>query len=315
VYGWLYFAERRGASEFSEEDERLALILAKQLALLYENSRHYDVLQRHAAALQIETAERKRAEHKLLEYAEQLRGMSRRLVTGEETVRRNVSRELHDRVGQNLAALNINLNLIRSQLPAKALDAVSGRLQDTQKLLEETAGHIRNVMADMHPPALDEYGLLAALRTFAEGFAARLALPVSVQGEELAPRLELATEMALFRIAQGALANAAAHAQARQIRITLESSAQRATLTIADDGIGFEPARASPGRASWGLAIMRERAEAVGATLAIDSAPGRGTRIVLEVAREASPDPDRMPVLHAAPGPALSGSPDSLQVA
>src|SRR6185503_1996565 len=80
VYGWLYFAERRGADEFSEEDERLALVLARQLALLYESSVHYDLIQRHAAQLQIEALERRRAEQKTRDYAAQLQGLSRRLV-------------------------------------------------------------------------------------------------------------------------------------------------------------------------------------------------------------------------------------------
>jgi signal transduction histidine kinase len=285
VYGWLYFAERRGADEFSEEDERLALVLARQLALLYESSVHYDLIQRHAAQLQIEALERRRAEQKTRDYAAQLQGLSRRLVEVEESERRNLNRELHDRVGQNLAALNINLNIVRSRIPQRSLRAVGDRLDDTQRLLEETSGHIRNVMADLHPPALDEYGLRAALVTYAKTFGARLSTPILVRGEDLAPRPPFAAEMALFRVAQGALANAIAHARATRIEITLAALADRVTLTIADDGSGFDATRPRPGRASWGLAIMRERAEAVGATLRIDSAPARGTRVVVEMAR------------------------------
>jgi signal transduction histidine kinase len=101
----------------------------------------------------------------------QLQGLSRRLVEVEESERRNLNRELHDRVGQNLAALNINLNIVRSRIPQRSLRAVSDRLDDTQRLLEETAGHIRNVMADLHPPALDEYGLRAALVTYCESLS------------------------------------------------------------------------------------------------------------------------------------------------
>jgi CheY-like chemotaxis protein len=112
---------------------------------------------------------------------------------------------------------------------------------------------------------------------------ARLATPVVVHGEDLAPRLPLAAETALFRIAQGALANAIAHANASQIQVTLGATTVCVTLTIADDGIGFDATGVRPGRASWGLAIMRERAEGVGANLSILSAPGRGTRVVVEI--------------------------------
>ena len=232
--------------------------------------------------------ERNRAEQELRDSAKRLQGLSRRLVEAEETERRNINRELHDRVGQNLAALNINLNLVRSQLPQESLPAVDGRFRDVQRLLEETAVQIRNVMTDLHPPMLDEYGLWAALRGYVEAFRARLAIPVLMEGEDLVPRLPRAAEMALFRVAQGALANAAAHAHAKRIEVALAATPGRVTLTIADDGVGFDTAHARQARASWGLAIMSERAQAVGATLGIDSAPGRGTRVVLEIERESA---------------------------
>jgi len=232
--------------------------------------------------------ERKRADQELRGYAERLQGLSRRLIAVEETERRNINRELHDRIGQKLAALNINLNIIRSQLPQESLRVVSARLQDTQTLLEETAAQIRNVMTDLHPPALDEYGLLAALRTYVESFGARVAVPITLHAEDLAPRLSLAAETALFRIAQEALANAAAHARAQRIQITLAATPDRVTLTIADDGVGFDAGHTMPAGNHWGLAIMRERAEAVGATLRIDTAPGRGTRVAVEIGREAA---------------------------
>ena len=100
--------------------------------------------------------------------------------------------------------------------------------------------------------------------------------------------LPLAAETALFRVAQGALANAAAHARATRVQVLLAATPDRATLSIADDGAGFDVAHAALAHASWGLAIMRERAEAVGATLRIDTAPGRGTRVVVEIEREAA---------------------------
>src|SRR6185436_13905397 len=216
--------------------------------------------------------ESKRAELELADYARRLQGLSRRLVEVEETERRNINRELHDRVGQNLGALSINLDLIRSKLPRESLDAVGARFEDTQRLLEETATQIRNIMAELHPPALDEYGLLAALRTYVEAARARFDVSITVQGEDLAPRPPRAAEIALFRIAQGALANAVAHANARQIHVTLGATAERVRLTVSDNGVGFDATRVQPERASWGLAIMRERAEAVGATFSIDTA-------------------------------------------
>jgi two-component system sensor histidine kinase UhpB len=229
--------------------------------------------------------ERKQTEQALHDYARRLQGLSRRMVAVGEIERRKINRELHDLIGQNLAALNINLNIIRSQLSQESLHAVSARLQKTQMLLEETAAHARNVMADLHPPALDDYGLLAALRTYVESFGARVVVPITVHGEDLAPRLSSAAEMALFRVAQGAIANAVQHARAKRIEVLLAATPERVTLTIADDGAGFDPEHVVPARTSWGLTIMQERAEAVGARLTVESTHGEGTRVCVEIDR------------------------------
>ena len=235
-----------------------------------------------------DVTERRRTEEALRQSLSRQRELSVRLEESEETERRNINRELHDRVGQNLSALNINLNLIRFGLPQESLGAVGNRFREVQRLLEETAVQVRNVMADLHPPALDEYGLRAALQAYVEALRTRLAAPIAFAGQDLDLRLPKAIEMALFRIAQGALANAITHANARKIQVTLNATAERVTLSVADDGIGFDTTHARCGRATWGLAIMRERAEAVGATLSIESTPGRGTRVVVETAREAA---------------------------
>jgi len=230
---------------------------------------------------------RKQAEQALRDYAGRLQGLSQRLVATEETERRKINRELHDRVGQNLAALNIQLNIIRSKLPQKSLRAVNSHLQATQALLEETAAHARNVMADLRPPALDDYGLLAALRSYVESVAARVIAPIAVHGDDLAPRLPLDAEISLFRIAQGAIANAIQHARAQRIEVTLAATSGQVTLTIADDGAGFDPQHVVPARPSWGLTIMQERAEAIGARLTVESAPGKGTRVCVAIGRPA----------------------------
>jgi two-component system sensor histidine kinase UhpB len=193
---------------------------------------------------------------------------------------------LHDRIGQNLSMLNLNLNLIRSGLSTNPPSAQGGRIAEAQKLLESTIMQVRDVMAELHPPALEDFGLLAALCAHAESFGARAGMPIVVHGEEFVPRLSPAVEISLFRIAQEALANAAKHAHAKRVEVTLTNTSERVTLTIADDGTGFDAARL--GVASWGITIMRERAEAARAALCIESAPGRGTRVVVEAVREAA---------------------------
>ena len=139
-------------------------------------------------------------------------------------------------------------------------------------------------MAELHPPALDDYGLLAALRTYAEFFSAGAGIRIAVNGEDLVRRQSPIVEMAMFRVAQEALANAAKHARAQRIEVTLASTPDK--VTISDDGTGFDTRRADTAGVSWGLTIIPERAEAIGARLRIESEPGRGTRVVVEVAPE-----------------------------
>jgi signal transduction histidine kinase len=248
-----------------------------------ERHRRLIAMATHIAAIAIAKSREEATQQNLVS---RLRELSRRLLEVEETERRRINRELHDRIGQNLSTLNLNLDLLRSQLPESTPSALGGRIDDAQRLLASLIGDVRSVMAELHPPALDDFGLLAALRTYADTLGARVGLPIAVRGEEFTPRLSPAVEMALFRVAQGALANATQHAKAKSIEVTLESTADRVRLRIADDGVGFDTGRARPAQASWGLAIMRERAEAVGGRLHLESAAGRGTRVVAEVARE-----------------------------
>jgi len=218
---------------------------------------------------------------------ERLRAVSQRLMDVEETQRRGLNRELHDRVGQNLTALQLNLATLRIELEGGTTHAASERLRDAQSLLEATSNQVRDVMADLRPAALDDFGLLAALRDHAAGVSARLRIPVTVQGKDLEPRLPLATEMALFRIVQEALNNVALHARASKTEIVLGETPRAVRLSVVDDGAGFSAARPPRRAAHYGIATMRERAEAVGARLRIVSRPGRGCRVEVELKRSA----------------------------
>jgi PAS domain S-box-containing protein len=234
----------------------------------------------------------KRAEQALRTHAEQLRQLSHRLFEVEESERRRLARELHDRIGPNLTALSLNLRLLRGEW-AKP----STRLEDSERLLDSTAQLVRDVLTDMRPPGLEELGLLAALREHAEQVAQRSGLELEVRGAEPQPRLPPATEIALFRVAQEALTNIVKHAHASAAAVALAAEPGRVTLTIADNGAGFDTERppAASGSRGMGMASMRERAEAVGGRPRIESAPGRGTRVIVEVPHVAAPRPAPTP--------------------
>jgi signal transduction histidine kinase len=224
----------------------------------------------------------------LAEQREQMRMLSARLNELEENSRRRLSAELHDRVGSNLTALGLHLSLVRDGLEPAGAAALAERVEAALRLVEEVTDQVRDVMVELRPPVLDDYGLLAALRWHGERLAETSGLRVTVTGAELEPRLPLIVETALFRITQEALTNIVRHAGATRVELAWASlGGEAAQLVVADNGRGFSPQRPRPlsERPRWGLITMRERAETVGATMRIVSEPGAGTRIVIEVAR------------------------------
>ena len=208
--------------------------------------------------------------------------VSRRMIEVQEAERREVANHLHDLVGQKLTAISINLNILKGELPPELATRIGLRLDDSLKLVEETTESIRDVMAELRPAVLDDFGLAAVLRWYADQFTQRTGVATSLVELGPARRLSPTAEHALFRMTQNALANVAKHARADTAIVTLRTDSRVTCLTIADDGQGFDPAAAQPAMDhGWGLMIMRERAAAIGAKLGIESAPGHGTSVVI----------------------------------
>ena len=226
----------------------------------------------------VDITEQRHSEAALRQAAQDLHGLTRRLVQAEEAERRRLARELHDRVGQSLSALNINLDIVSRESHALT-PALRQRLDDSLGLVDSTLQSIENVMAELRPPLLDEYGLGAALGWHAEEFARRTGVRVAVADRNPAESKNARPEaaVALFRIAQEALNNVLKHAKATNVRLEVSATDEELILHVEDDGQGFELASARRGR--WGMTTMRERAEAAGGQLHIASSPGEGTRI------------------------------------
>ena len=262
---------RKGGSEFPAE--------ASISKLELDGGKVFTVMLR-------DITERKRAQEALRDYAERLRLLSHRLVESEESERRQLARELHDRIGQNVTSLNLQLNMLRGEMPAEYGPQVKSRLDDCESVLYATGQLIRDLMGDLRPPGLEELGLLAALNEHTRQVAKRSGLSVTVRGTEVVPRLPQQTEIMLFRIAQEALINIVKHAHATEAVVTVEAAPDRVTLTIADNGCGFDSGAALPS-GHLGIVGMRERAEAIGARLHVESTPGAGTRVIVEAPRAA----------------------------
>ncbi len=247
-----------------------------------------DIVKWHGTSTDIE--DRKRAEEMLRQSAAELRAMSRQLVELQESERRDLSRELHDRVGQNLTALKIDLDILRPAVLAHGDDDLRARIDDSAALLASTIDAIDNVTAELRPHMLDDLGLAPALEWHAKQFSKRTGIAVTVRGGGLPhERRSPEVEIALYRIAQEALNNVAKHARARHVEIDLDHTDGECTMSVEDDGTGFDNAnpphrKAKPG---LGLVTMRERAQAVGARFELRKRPGGGTRLTVRLPREA----------------------------
>ncbi|HJR81266.1 MAG TPA: PAS domain S-box protein [Anaerolineales bacterium] len=224
--------------------------------------------------------ERKQVEQELHESRKHLQVLSRRLVEVQEDERRAIARELHDRVGQTLAALNINLIIMNGQILEDSKQRIGSRLDDSLHLVAEAIALVRNVMTDLRPAVLDDYGLEAALQSYIDDYRSRYDIQVFFDPSDTPiPRLDPGLEMTVLRIGQEALTNVSRHAQARQVNVSLRLADRAIRLTVQDDGVGIGSLQEAYRLSSHGLKIMRERAQAFGGSVDIHSEPGKGTKV------------------------------------
>jgi signal transduction histidine kinase len=212
------------------------------------------------------------------------RALAASLVRAQDEERRRIARDLHDSTGQNLIAATLIAGRIEQVVPAAAQAA----FRQLEEMLQQSIREVRTVSYLLHPPLLDEAGLVLALRSFVEGFVERSGVAVDLEVAEDVGRLAPDTELVLFRLVQEALSNVSRHSRSRTaaIRLAREQTAggQNVVLTIEDAGIGMPQADGiwslmnlagtSRARHGVGLAGMRERLHQIGGRLEIDSAPG-----------------------------------------
>ncbi len=216
--------------------------------------------------------------HEMAQAQASLRDYAHAVTSGQETERRRLARELHDDTIQSLLVLNQRIELARFKSQD---ESVMATLDEMQQLLNEQIVNTRRIIHALQPTYLEELGLATALAMLAQEQGADFV----VQGDEV--RLDDAAELALFRIAQEAVRNSQQHAAATNIQIVLSFVGQAATLIIQDDGIGFDvpddPTYFAQ-KQHYGLLNIRERAQSIGATVAIESELSHGTRVVVALA-------------------------------
>ncbi len=249
--GNLYVSEKQGAAEFADRDEEVLARLAATAAVAIDNADLHRRLQSLAVA--------------------------------EERLR--IAREMHDGMAQVLAYVNTKALAVSELLGV-------GRLEDARQQLEQLASAARDIYADtregilsLRTPGGPDQPIASALRLWIAQWQDQAGVTTEAVLDDNV-RLEPAIALQLVRIAQEALSNVRKHARARRAELRLQQQSDGILLEIIDDGTGFDPVRTRGGQfPRFGLATMRERAESVGATLVLDTAPGRGTRVLVRVPR------------------------------
>jgi PAS domain S-box-containing protein len=237
-----------------------------------------------AVVVTADITKRKHIEQALRKSRARMQELSRRLVDVQEEERRAIARELHDSVGQSLSALNLNLVMIRDQLSGESAQHIGPRLDDSMQLAKEAIALVRNVMTDLRPAVLDDYGLEAALNSYIDQFVTRYNIKVLFKRADTPlPRQSPSREMTLLRISQEALTNIARHARANQVNMSLRLADNAICLTVEDNGVGIPSGEEANRPGSHGLKIMRERAEAFDGILMVESVPGKGTKVEVSI--------------------------------
>lgn len=212
------------------------------------------------------------------------RELHRQLADAQEEERRRISRELHDHMGQHLAALILGLEALKESA-SEPHERV--RVQQLQALASVIGSEVHDLALELRPTALDDLGLPSALRHYAEQWSGRYDIPVDVHSNSPEqPRLPPAIETTLYRIVQEGLTNVAKHAQATRVSVIVEQRNGIVQLILEDDGCGFPVdavMNAPHTERRLGLLGMRERATLAGGTLDIESAPGRGTTLFVRI--------------------------------
>jgi len=250
-----------------------------------ETLEHRNVeLARTNQELELEVNERKRTEKALRESEENLRSLSNEVLHVQEEERTRISRELHDEVGQALTAINMNLAVLKRNGQPDPL-GVKKRIADTQSLLEQTMETVHRFARELRPAMLDDLGLLPALRSYANSFGVRTGIRVRFHAAAAAENLDDERKTVVFRVAQESLTNVAKHAQASQVGVSVRKTTRGFRVAIKDNGRSFpvEPQMSGKRKKRLGLLGMQERVRLVDGHLTIQSEPGRGTTVIVEI--------------------------------
>jgi signal transduction histidine kinase len=288
----LFFAEaitpieqtHRGAREAATHLNLIIKTLSQRTLELADSVEELkqEIIERKAVEESLRTSEL--ASSLLLEQSHQmqdeLRHLSRQLLSAQEDERRRISRELHDVIGQTLTGINVRLAGLKAD-SATSTRQLHQQITSTQRLVEKSVDLVHRFARELRPALLDDLGLIPALHSFMKGFMRDANVQASLKVFAGIEATSGAVRTTLYRVAQEALTNIARHAQATHAEVCIESLNGSIRMTITDDGQGFQMEGKDGAKlpTRLGLLGMRERVEMLGGTFRVESAPGHATTI------------------------------------
>ena len=215
---------------------------------------------------------------------EQLRNLSRQLLSAQEEERKIISRELHDVIAQTLTSINVQLANLKKEA-MKNTTGLDRNITRTQRLVERSVDIVHRFARDLRPTVLDDLGLIPALRTFMKGFTEETGIRVHLSAFAAVEQVNGDKRTVLYRVAQEALTNVGRHAQASRVEVKIQKTDGGICMKIKDDGKGFEKERVLSARRGQrlGLLGMSERLDMVGGKFTVTSRPGKGTTVLAQV--------------------------------
>ncbi|MGM0651465.1 MAG: histidine kinase [Bacillota bacterium] len=210
-----------------------------------------------------------------------IEALSKRILGAIEEERSRLARELHDELGQALTAVKLDLQLLNENLPENK--SPEGNLKQSIDLIDHTIDLVRRLSVSLRPPALDDMGLLPAMKNMVNGFMKRTGIKTTLFTNSFNQRLAQPVETALYRCVQESLTNIARHANASNAKVTISKENGILKITICDDGIGFEVDKMVISSEHIGLTGMKERIKLLNGTFRIDSVLNEGTTIIIKI--------------------------------
>jgi signal transduction histidine kinase len=278
----------RGSREAAVHLNQIVEMLSQRTVELAASNEELqeEILQRKAAEAALKQSEHHYSQ--LLEQSDsmqqQLRRLSRQILSAQEDERKEISRELHDVIAQTLTGINVRLAALKKEAAhnTKGLDR---NITRTQRLVEKSVDIVHQFARELRPAVLDDLGLIPALHSYMKNFAARTGVRTCLTAFAGVEQLEIARRTVLFRVAQEALNNVARHAQASRVEVNIQELPDCVCMNIRDNGKSFEVESVLHGKGSkrLGLLGMRERLEMVGGHFDVQSAPGKGTAITAKI--------------------------------